>query len=156
VSCAADARQVAQALSRIDGVRAAGIDQGGKVTIEYDLMRFSVARLDQEIQALGYALDDSVWSRVRRGWLRFSEQNDIDNLRAPARPCCSNPEEIVDRIGDSAYRPRRCSRKVVRSCLASMRSGGVSSRTDLKRKGSSSSWMCDTASCRLARASHSS
>lgn len=93
----ADASEIEQALLLINGIRKAAVDPSGQLSIEYDLRLFGVVKLEQAIQRLGYSLGEAVWSRIRRGWLRFSEQNELDNLTAPVRPCCSDPKEVVDR-----------------------------------------------------------
>ena len=91
MTCDECERTAERGLGGLSGVVEVHADhRTGNVDIVYDLEKLTLLDLEREIESLGYHLDDGFWSRTKRGWLHFTEENELANLRAEPSPCCSN------------------------------------------------------------------
>lgn len=69
------------------------------VKIEYDLNSMSCQMIESIVMDLGGTLDNSFLVKLKRGFIHDFEKNELDNMRAPALPCCSDPVTILKRNG---------------------------------------------------------
>jgi len=91
-------QQVVQGLSELPGVQNVRADyQEGIVEIEYDVRQVQLQAIEKRIQELGYSLKMNWWERLRLGIIHFTEENERDAAREKPAPCCSHPEEILNR-----------------------------------------------------------
>lgn len=65
--------------------------QGDSIQINYDLLQVTQARIEQELNALKVELANGWWQRVRRGWVRDAETNELANLASGSGACCNRP-----------------------------------------------------------------
>lgn len=63
--------------------------QGDSLQINYDLLQVAQARIEQELSALKVELANGCWQRVRRGWVRDTETNEIANRASGGGACCN-------------------------------------------------------------------
>jgi len=49
------------------------------------------AQIENALQDIGGVLDNTWWQRVRRGWTRYTEENELENLATPQGACCNHP-----------------------------------------------------------------
>lgn len=76
-------------LKKISGVTEVRVDAGSSdVFVEYDLARCSEEAIEKWMTQAGFALDDSVMERLKRGWIHYTEENEQDALSREPHPCC--------------------------------------------------------------------
>ncbi len=66
-----------------------------RLDIRYDLEKINMARIEDILQHTGVNLSQSFWARLKRNWSHYTEENELENHRAPAMPCCSHPDELL-------------------------------------------------------------
>ncbi len=65
--------------------------EGDKIEITYDLLQVTESQIEKMLVEVGLQLGGSWLERLRRGWVDNSEEIELDNLAAPAAPCCNRP-----------------------------------------------------------------
>jgi hypothetical protein len=81
------------ALSKREGILKVRLDDQEKViSVEYDLMKVSFEEIEKWISDSGISLPNNLFDRWKRGWTRFTEQNELDNLSAKPTSCCDDPK----------------------------------------------------------------
>jgi len=60
-----------------------------KLQLEYDLLQVTEVQIEQSLNEIGVQLGEGWVERLRRAWVHERENNELDNLSAPARPCCN-------------------------------------------------------------------
>jgi len=63
--------------------------QGDRLQISYDLLQVTQSRIEQALIELKVELDNGWWQRVRRGWVRDTENNELQNLARGTGACCN-------------------------------------------------------------------
>ena len=79
-----------QDITRLMGIRDLEV-KADAVTITYDLLEVSAKQIEQALTKAGVSLGTGWSSRLKRGWIHYSEENELDNLAAGASPCCNKP-----------------------------------------------------------------
>ena len=86
-------RRIKESLRGINGIRAAEIDtKKGILQLEYDLRQIKFEDIEKVIERSGLELSRKRFQRWKRGMAKFTEQNELDNLSAPASSCCEDPK----------------------------------------------------------------
>ena len=76
-------------LGELRGVRRAAVDADrGDIFIEYDLLEIKEEEIERWLVDAGFVLDKGIVERVKRGWIHFTEENELDALRSKPRSCC--------------------------------------------------------------------
>ena len=65
--------------------------------IKYDLKKITLREILKNIENSGIELQKGLWPKLRRSILNYSEENELENLNIKTAPCCSNPEEILQK-----------------------------------------------------------
>ncbi|OSM04133.1 hypothetical protein MAIT1_03593 [Magnetofaba australis IT-1] len=82
---------IAEGLSALDGVSTVKAQwEKGLVEISYDLNQTRFEEVEALLSEIGYPPDDGFIARKKRDWTRFTEQNEVDNLKHVGH-CCSKP-----------------------------------------------------------------
>lgn len=89
---AAEAEQLDRALQQLMGIERVDI-HGRDIAIGYDLLQCTAAQIEQCLQECGAHLGQGWGSRLRSGWRRFTEENELDNLAAGEGACCNRPPQ---------------------------------------------------------------
>ncbi len=90
---AADIRRMEASLRRMNGVMAAEVDpKRSTLRLEYDLRQVRFEDIEKAIERSGLELSRKRFQRWKRGMAKFTEQNELDNLNAPASSCCKDPK----------------------------------------------------------------
>jgi len=87
-----DLSNLRYALLRMGGVRKVEVNGKGQILVEYDLVKTKLEKIEGVIETMGFTLQSGWFSKLKSSIIRYSEQNEYDNLTAPSRPCCSNPK----------------------------------------------------------------
>ncbi len=76
-------------LKRVRGVTKVEIDAArGDVYVEYDLAHCSEEAIERWMVHEGFTLDDHLMARLKRGWIHYTEENELDALKMTPRSCC--------------------------------------------------------------------
>ena len=85
-----DAAALEAALMRMMGVKEVGIS-GTKVSVTYDLLEATAAQIEQALTMAGAGLGTGWSARLKRGWVNYTEETELENLAAGDAPCCNRP-----------------------------------------------------------------
>jgi len=78
------------AIKRLEGVHRVEIDEVEKeVYVEYNLLKCSESDIENKMLDEGFVLDNSLGQRLKRGWLRYTEDNEKEAMLAEPKPCCT-------------------------------------------------------------------
>jgi hypothetical protein len=87
-----EARVIEEALVNLPGLRQARVNSKRRlVDIRYDVALTDYLSLLKILEEVGYPSLRSWWSRCKRGWFAFTEENMRQNAKAPPPPCCNKP-----------------------------------------------------------------
>ena len=76
-------------LGKVRGVKEVRIDAaGGDVFVEYDLALCCEEAIEKWMVHEGFILDDHLMERVKRGWIHYTEENELDALRVTPSSHC--------------------------------------------------------------------
>jgi YHS domain-containing protein/copper chaperone CopZ len=78
------------ALSEMMGIREVRIS-GAKVSVTYDLLEATAMQVEQALEKAGARLGAGWANQLKRGWVHYTEENELDVLAAPDAPCCNKP-----------------------------------------------------------------
>ena len=81
-----------QALHELNGVKEFNYNRNnGILTIRYDLESVLLKKIEEVLAEQGIQLDSGFFSKIKRGWHHYTEQNELDNLHVNLT-CCSDPK----------------------------------------------------------------
>lgn len=87
-----DAQAIESALNALPGLRETVVDpHRHSIHVTYDVSQADYQMLSKAIGGTGYSPTKSWWSRCRRSWFAFTENNIRENAKAPPSPCCNKP-----------------------------------------------------------------
>ena len=75
-------------LQKLMGIQHIVID-GYKLQLKYDLLQVTEVQIEQSLSEIGVQLGEDWFDRLRRAWVHELENNELDNLSTPSRPCCN-------------------------------------------------------------------
>ncbi len=93
MTCEGCENKINNTLSSLDGVEKVIAKKEGKVYIEYDLMKVNLETIENKITELNYTISGSLFHKIKRGFINFTEQNEYDNMHAEPHSCCKIPEK---------------------------------------------------------------
>lgn len=74
------------------GSRARRIREPGIVELEYNMQAVRLVQLADVLSSTGCGLHPGPCERIRRRFIRYTGQNELDHIRAPRRPCTADPK----------------------------------------------------------------
>ncbi len=93
-------KRVRNVLCGKNGLLEVRLDEQEKVIIvEYDLAKVTFEQIEKWLEDSEIALSKSLFDRWKRGWTKFTEQNELDSLSAKPTSCCEDPKSNVDHCG---------------------------------------------------------
>jgi len=81
---------IVETLSALMGVRAVSLD-GKRLSISYDLLEATAQQIETALLQIDGALDQGWLQRLKRGWINYSEETELDNLTSEPSACCNKP-----------------------------------------------------------------
>jgi len=75
-------------LSEMMGVHLVHI-AAAKISITYDLLEATALQIEQAIEQQGAKVSANWIARLKRGWVHYTEETELDNLAAPDPACCN-------------------------------------------------------------------
>jgi len=81
-------------IGEVPGVDGVCVDpEKREVFVEYDLLRCCEEAIESRMEKMGFVLETGFLQRVKRGWIHYTEENELDALRAKeGHPCCGVEE----------------------------------------------------------------
>ncbi len=77
-------------LKKVNGVVGVRIEAEKRdVFVEYDLLKCREEAIEHYMVKVGFKLDDSIMERLKRGWVHYTEENEMDALGVKPRSCCT-------------------------------------------------------------------
>ncbi len=77
-------------LSEMMGVRDVRVTST-KVIVTYDLLEATAEQIETDIAQVGVKLGTGWAGRLKRGWIHYTEENELDNLAVTNTACCNKP-----------------------------------------------------------------
>ncbi len=77
-------------LSKMMGIRRVQISDAN-IFIVYDLLEAKAEQIEKVIQQAGNKLGTGWRARLKRGWIHYTEETELDNLAAGESACCNKP-----------------------------------------------------------------
>lgn len=93
-----EAQKLEEAMKDFPGVLKAVIDYGKScLNISYDLEVTNLANIEAFITKSGFTLSNSLGQRLKRSMVHFFEENEYESAHSKPAPCCSHPDEILEK-----------------------------------------------------------
>lgn len=87
-------------LAKLDGILNVIFDSGSqKLRVMYDATQINYIAIEKFVGDAGYPLSDSRWSRLKRAYYHFTDENVQSNAAKSASACCSHPQGIYGKHG---------------------------------------------------------
>lgn len=82
--------QLIQSLKQMMGVREVDVNSCD-VAIEYDLLEATAEQIERALVDAGADLGSGWPAQLKRGWVQYTEENELDNLTTGDAACCNKP-----------------------------------------------------------------
>jgi hypothetical protein len=79
------ARKAAELLAGLEFLEVSGGPHPRSITVSYDLVDYTYEGLEKALRNLGYHLDNSIYCKIVRALVYFTEETQLRNLKEPAR-----------------------------------------------------------------------
>ena len=87
-------------IKKINGVINVRIDMAKRsIYVEYNLLQCCEEAIEKWMEKIGFVLDDSLFQRIKRGWIHYTEENERDAMSYKPHSCC----DIEDPDKDKKY-----------------------------------------------------
>ncbi len=84
---------VRNSLLKTDGIISVDLDSKKNcIHVEYELEKINFEAIEHLICKRGLRLSKKWNEKFKRGMSKFTEQNEMDNLKAPVSSCCDDPK----------------------------------------------------------------
>lgn len=82
--------EIKKHLEKMNGVLGVKVDnKAGFIKLRYNLREVNFEKIEKKIIELGFHLSEKWTDKFSRGFVKFKEQNELDQLSSPVSPCCS-------------------------------------------------------------------
>lgn len=68
------------------------------INIEYNLKQVNFETIEKWLKGMEVILSQKIIEKFKRGMAKFTEQNELDNLKAAPSSCCSDPKEMGHKV----------------------------------------------------------
>jgi len=76
------------ALNQLMSVRNISVE-GNRIAIDYNLLEINAAQIEAALLTAGASMGSGWAERLKRGWVHYTEENELDNLAASETACCN-------------------------------------------------------------------
>ena len=81
---------VCEELSQMMGVKQVEIE-GREIRLTYDLFQCTAKQIEERLRQAGVRLGKGWADKLKRGWMKYTEENELDNLLEQPKACCNRP-----------------------------------------------------------------
>ncbi|MBU4330665.1 MAG: hypothetical protein KKB53_09220 [Acidobacteria bacterium] len=86
-------KRVKDALCEKNGITEVRIDEQKMViSVKYDLLRVNFTEIEKWLESSDISFSKGLFERWKRGWAKFTEQNELDNFSEKPTSCCDDPK----------------------------------------------------------------
>jgi len=78
------------ALNQLMSVRNVSIE-GNRLSIDYNLLEVNAGQIEAVLVKAGVSMGSGWAERLKRGWVHYTEENELDNLASGEAACCNKP-----------------------------------------------------------------
>ena len=64
---------------------------GDRVSIDYNLLEINAEQIETVLEKSGACMGAGWAERLKRGWVHYTEENELDNLATGDAACCNKP-----------------------------------------------------------------
>ncbi len=82
------AEALMMALNQLMSVRNINIE-GNRISIDYNLLELNAGQVEAALITAGASMGSGWAERLKRGWVHYTEENELDNLVASDSACCN-------------------------------------------------------------------
>jgi YHS domain-containing protein len=82
--------EVSKEVGLLMGVKQVDV-QSQVIVVTYDLRQCRAEQIEAYLSGAGIKLRERWSDRLRRGWIHYTEENELDNLDAQPGACCNRP-----------------------------------------------------------------
>jgi len=82
------ADMIQQQLGEMMGMKKVVIE-GDQISLSYDLVQCRAKQIEALLMQAGHHLAEGWTDRFKRGWMQYTEQNELDNLIEKPASCCN-------------------------------------------------------------------
>jgi len=79
-----------EALNRLMSVHHVRVE-GDRLFIAYNLLEINAVQIEAALEQAGVAVSSSWLERLKRSWIHYTEENELDNLATGEAACCNKP-----------------------------------------------------------------
>jgi hypothetical protein len=72
-------------------------DEANIIRVRYHLKEITLSKIEENILEFGAELRMGFWTRLFRSIKHYMETNERENLTAKPLPCCSRPDNILNK-----------------------------------------------------------
>jgi len=62
-----------------------------RISIDYDLLQITASQIEEALSRAGALMGAGWGGRLKRGWIHYTEENELDNLATGDAACCNKP-----------------------------------------------------------------
>jgi len=77
-------------LNQLMSVRNASIE-GDSLSLDYNLLEINAGQIEAALVKAGASMGSGWSERLKRGWVNYTEENELDNLASGDAACCNKP-----------------------------------------------------------------
>lgn len=93
-------KRLRDALSETNGIFGVQIHTAGSsIAVEYDLLKVTFEEIEKFLLDSGISLSTRFLDRLKRGWAKFAERNELDSYSAKLTSCCHDPKNESSHYG---------------------------------------------------------
>ena len=86
-------KRVKDALCKKNGITEVLIDEQKMViSVEYNLLKVNFTEIEKWLECSDISFSKGLFERWKRGWAKFTEQNEFDNFSERPTSCCDDPK----------------------------------------------------------------
>lgn len=63
--------------------------EANTISIDYNLLELNAHQIESALIQAGASMGSGWSERLKRGWIHYSEENELDHLAAPDAACCN-------------------------------------------------------------------
>jgi len=82
------AEALMMALNQLMSVQNISIE-GNRISIDYNLLEVHAGQIEEALVTAGASMGSGWAERLKRGWVHYTEENELDNLAASDSACCN-------------------------------------------------------------------
>ncbi len=94
-----DENRIRDEFGKEQGIISVSVErEKSQIIVEYDLWKINFEKIERMIEDMGFVLSKKINEKLKRGMAKFTEQNELDNLKINPSSCCDDPRESTHKV----------------------------------------------------------